>query len=236
MRWTFPFPSSTEKWTTGRMASSSLRSDPFAGRCVFARRVTAMLDHWMVSSQPFWLWGCDAWSSGGSSSGSRWCCMAHLCRWFSKILSTGPISQSSNLYSCGNVHSSKAICVWGEQVEVVSQTTEMDEFTLRGWWHGEMLKCCTCFFASWNVWVLIGKMQCNTFHSIKHQTLPDMTLATFDSLPLRCKVRDDYFLNRCCQELCQTLQLSQDSWESQAIFPILVAHPNLARSWDSLDS
>ena len=147
-----PMPS----WWTGRMASSSLRSDPFAGRCVFARRETqAMLDHWMVLRHDaertlffqshkefknhstsilasailihFWLWGCDAWSSGGSSSGSRWCCMAHLCRWFSKILSAGPILQAPTF-----TFIVAAICVSGEQVEVVSQTTEMDEFAIRG--------------------------------------------------------------------------------------------------------
>lgn len=81
----------------------------------------------------FWLWGCDAWSSGGSSSGSRWCCMAHLCRWFSKILSAGPILKAP---TCTAVASFTfivtAICVSGEQVEVVSQTTEMDEFAIRG--------------------------------------------------------------------------------------------------------
>ena len=116
---------------------------------------TAMLDHWMVLRHDaertlffqshkefknhstsilasailihFWLWGCDAWSSGGSSSGSRWCCMAHLCRWFSKILSAGPILQAPTF-----TFIVAAICVSGEQVEVVSQTTEMDEFAIRG--------------------------------------------------------------------------------------------------------
>lgn len=46
------------------------------------------------------------------------------------------------------------------------------------------------FVACWNVWVwvLIGKMQCNTVRSIilDHQTLPDMTLAFW-----ACRPRDD---------------------------------------------
>lgn len=135
---------------------------------------------------PFWLWGCDAWSSRGSSSGSRWCCMAHLCRWFSKILSAGPISEAP---TCTAVASFTFIVA----AIFVSEVNKWKWFPKQRRWMNLpseasddwflRIECCTYFFvASWNVWVLIGKMQCNTVHSIilNNQTLLDMTLPRDD--------------------------------------------------------